>query len=135
MTLHWSKAGQTQKGKPPPRTSAPRLHTNRARADSSSFAATCEQEMAAILRPSAQRASAEAASFAAIPEQVNSSHDHSTGIDCRRRGCALRRDSGATPAHDLILAPPAPAARSHQAAKAKTHDLAHEATLHLDHPG
>ena len=37
--------------------------------------------------------------------------------------------------HDLILAPLAPAARSHQAAKAKTHDLAHEATLHLDHPG
>ena len=43
----------------------------------------------------------------------------------------LRNNSG----HDLILAPLAPAARSHQAAKAKTHDLAHEATLHLDHPG
>ena len=40
MTLHWSKAGQTQKGKPPPRTSTPRLHTNHARAEAVSFATT-----------------------------------------------------------------------------------------------
>ena len=43
MTLHWSKAGQTQKGKPPPRTSAPRLHTNHVRAEAASFATTPEQ--------------------------------------------------------------------------------------------